>query len=328
MTRSKRWLHVSYGFSGSAPAGVLVLAVALALGPALGGCGGGGKGQTALQELQTGIRNDGTPWAQRLDRARRASVLAPWEPYWPYAAGSLYVEADSLARAESSLRAALDVDPAYGPALSRLSEIYYRENRHQEAVDLLETARAAHPEIPPELLADLVLHQEALGHPEAARNLMQGLKGTPQETEVETFVLLRGDDFAAAVAPAEQQLAAAPENAVHQNNYGITRLHAGDPVGAKKAFLTAVSLDPFLPGPLYNLALTERFYFMDDAAGRQWFDRYWDLSQADPDGLHDVFYPPADTATASPEAATAPTEPAASAAAPESTATPPQEDRP
>lgn len=303
----------------SSTAPILILALALGAWPLVGGCGGGARTQTVLQNLETGIPDDGSPWTARLERARRAAVLAPWEPYWPYAAGSLYVDADSLDRAETSLRQALAVDPAYGPALSLLSKIYYRQNRHAEAVTLLEAARTAHPDAPPELLADLILHQEAMGNTQAVQNLMQGLNGSPEADDVRTFVLLRGDDFAAAADPARKELAAAPQNAVHQNNYGITRLHAADPVGARTAFLTAVSLDPFLPGPLYNLALTERFYFMDEDAGRQWFDRYWELSQTDPDGLHDVFYPPDAAAPDTTGAAAAPdtTAPDTAASTPE-----------
>ena len=80
-----------------------------------------------------------------------------------------------------------------------------------------------------------------------------------------------------------------PKSAANQNNFGITRLRAGDPKTARAAFLEAIALDPRLPGPYYNLAILEKFYALDDAAASRWFREYWKRSNDDPDNLAAVF---------------------------------------
>jgi Flp pilus assembly protein TadD len=84
-----------------------------------------------------------------------------------------------------------------------------------------------------------------------------------------------------------------PKRAANQNNYGITRLRAGDPDGAREAFQKAIKLDPTLPGPYYNLAILEKFYLFDDAAAAKWYAAYRARSSDDPDGLAHVFAAPA-----------------------------------
>ena len=75
---------------------------------------------------------------------------------------------------------------------------------------------------------------------------------------------------------------------MNHNNWGIAQLYAGEPKAARKSFLTASKMDPELPGPLYNLAIVDRFYFFDEEAARDWFRRYRKLSDEDPDGLAEI----------------------------------------
>jgi hypothetical protein len=77
-----------------------------------------------------------------LQEAREQTALQPAEPYWPFHAAELEVRADSISRAESWLEMALARDPGYAPALSLLSRIYFRSNRHDQGVRLLESARS------------------------------------------------------------------------------------------------------------------------------------------------------------------------------------------
>ena len=72
---------------------------------------------------------------------------------------------------------------------------------------------------------------------------------------------------------------------MHQNNFGITKLRAGDVRAAREAFLAAIELDAKLPGPYYNLAILEQFYTFDEPAARRWFDAYWQRAKDDPDSL-------------------------------------------
>src|SRR5690606_37932972 len=105
---------------------------------------------------------------------------------------------------------------------------------------------------------------------------------------VPTYLELRGDQIQEAGEVAERALEARPD-AVNLNNHGIALLMAGDPEAAREEFKRAHALDRELPGPLYNLAIVERFYFFDDAAAQEYFERYAALSQEDPDGLRGVF---------------------------------------
>jgi tetratricopeptide (TPR) repeat protein len=139
--------------------------------------------------------------------------------------------------------------------------------------------------VPDELLVALALHYEALAAGDRAAAILAGLHADPS---VEAWVRLRGDGFEAAEGAAKAALDTNPRSAVNHNNWGITRLYAGKPDEARKSFLTALELDPALPGPLYNLAIVDRFYRFDEESARGWFRRYRELSQDDPDGLAQI----------------------------------------
>jgi len=233
--------------------------------------------------------------ADAIAEAREHARLAPAEPYWPYRAGELSLQADSLANAESALREALKIDPSYAPALALLSKLQYDSGRHAEAVDLLEAAREAYASrpggFPPALQADLALHYDRLEQRALAGDAVAKL-ARPERSEqraAAVYVMLRGSTPDRAAAPAAEALREHPDRAVHHNNFGITRLRAGDVEGARKAFLAAIDRDPKLPGPYYNLAILEKYYRFDDAAAARWFGDYWKRSHEDPDGLATVF---------------------------------------
>jgi len=189
---------------------------------------------------------------------------------------------------EAALRAALAADPYEPAALSRLSKILWDEARHDEAVALLEAARAGAPRFPDELALALALHHDARGDVEEAdaiaASLERRLDDWARGGSALTFLRLRGDSFAAAEAVARHALQAR-ESASNHNNLGIALLYAGKPEEARESFLAARERDPALPGPLYNLAIVDRFYRFDEAAARDWFRRYRELSDEDPDGL-------------------------------------------
>ena len=103
------------------------------------------------------------------------------------------------------------------------------------------------------------------------------------------YVALRGDAPDSASAAAAGLVREHPQSAVNQNNYGITRLRAGDPEAASNAFLLAIELDASLPGPYYNLAILEKYYRLDDAAAERWFRKYRERATDDPDGLAQGF---------------------------------------
>jgi tetratricopeptide (TPR) repeat protein len=208
----------------------------------------------------------------------------PAEPYWPFRIGEIRAAGGATAEAEASLRAALARDPDHAPSLSLLSRLWYDAGRHDEAVDLLETARARTP-LPEALDVALALHYDALGEVDAAEELANGVDADwATDGAALTYLHLRGDDFLASEEIARKALDASP-SAVNHNNYGIARLYGGDPEAAREHFVKAADLDPALPGPLYNLAIVDRFYRFDVDGARRWFARYRELSDEDPDNL-------------------------------------------
>lgn len=267
-----------------------------------GGCAGGGllgskKGAappTAEKSEKSEKKNEKSKKSggktDGIAEARNRSMSEPLEPYWPYRLGELYVASDSLARAEGALGKALERDPLYGPALSLLSKLYFERGRYEEAVGLLERARtqpAHYPGgVPDELLAGLALHYDALDRPDLAQQVVSGIRRGEEETRPSlVYLTLRGPAPDAAKDLAEAALKNDPKSAVNQNNYGITRLRAGDPKAAREAFEAAMKLDPALPGPYYNLAIVEKYYLLDDKAAARWFRMYRDRARDDPDGL-------------------------------------------
>lgn len=229
------------------------------------------------------------------DDLRSQAALQPSEPYWPYAIAQQEVDADSFAVAERSLQAALARDPSYAPALALLSKLYFQSGRHAEAVQVLEAARTrlddTNAGFPPALLAGLALHYDALDRPDLAADLMSQVRKPESHGagSARVYVVLRGESPDSAHGMAKSAVDREPKSAVAQNNFGITRLRAGDPEGARRAFLAAIELDPRLAGPYYNLAILEKFYLLDDPAAARWFKQYAERSQDDPDGLAEAF---------------------------------------
>ena len=260
----------------------------LALGTA--GCGSlpmvGGSGSADAP-----VAPDPADRAAEIAALQARSLEEPENPYWLFRLGELHVtEHDSIA-AESSLRFALQRDPRHEPSLSLLSKVWWDSGRHEEAVSLLEGARSSEGGLSPELLTALALHYDALDRPDLAESIAASVESDAdwaREGSALAYVRLRGDAFAQSEGVARRALDADPKSAVNHNNFGIAKLYVGDPDAARKSFLTAIDLDPSLPGPLYNLAIVERFYRFDDEAARNWFRQYRELSTDDPDGLAEL----------------------------------------
>ncbi len=193
---------------------------------------------------------------------------------------------------EEMVRQALALDPAHVPSLARLSKLLWDSARHEEAIATLESHRGTAGRLPDELAISLALHYEAIGRTDLADGIVRSVEGRFTHWDTAgaalTYLRLRGEGFRDSAGPAARALAARPNSAVNRNNWGISQLYEGHPVEAREAFLTAIELDPTLPGPLYNLAIVDRFYRFDEAAARDWFRRYLTLADEDPDRLADV----------------------------------------
>jgi len=258
---------------------MLVVPVAAAVVGVLAGCGG---------NLPRSLDPDRV--ASEIAALERKAAEDPTDPWWHFRAGEIRVAANDGPSAERSLRAALALAPDHAPSLSLLSKVYWDAGRHEAAVPLLETARAAGV-TSPELAAALALHYEALDRVDEADALASDLEARSSEGPVAgalTYLRLRGDDFLRSADIARRALDADPKSAANHNNLGITLLYAGEPAAARESFLTAAEIDPRLPGPLYNLAIVDRFYFFDDERAQQWFRRYRELADDDPDGLAEL----------------------------------------
>ena len=224
----------------------------------------------------------------QLTATRAQLALAPSEPYWQFRMGELYAAADSTTLAMQHLSAALRVDPAYAPAASHLSQLYYRHGMYAQGVDLLDGFLAHNPHAPDEIRVALALHLDAAGDAARAESVLAST-ASPSGWEARTYVTLRGQNPKMAIDIAKRAVDANDASAVNHNNYGIALLHAGRPVEAREHFKNALSIDDELPGALYNMAIVEAFYFFDDAAGREWFARYRKVASDDPDDLASRF---------------------------------------
>lgn len=226
---------------------------------------------------------------------QRYSDLAPEEPYWSLRLAIVKIANGDPLGAELALLTALERSPGYAPALSLLSKLYFDLGRHEEAIEKLEAARTqieSFPDgIPEEFLAGLALHYDALDDLDTSEALMAEIphSGDAQIPSPRVYLALRGESPETATDLAAAALKRDDKSAVNHNNYGITRLRAGDPEGARAAFVNAIDLDPNLPGPYYNLAILEKYYLLDDATAAEWFRLYEKRAQDDPDGLTDVF---------------------------------------
>src|SRR4030095_2768425 len=123
---------------------------------------------------------------------------------------------------------------------------------------------------PPALRVGLALHYDAIGRADLARTALAGVPSREREASASVLLILRGQSPDSATDLANQALHDAPKSAVSQNNFGITRLRAGDPEAARRAFLSAIAIDPRLPGPYYTLAILDKFYALDDSQAAHW----------------------------------------------------------
>lgn len=211
-------------------------------------------------------------------------------------------EAGDPEAADRLLVEARMVDSTDVSVLSLQSRVWFRQGRHDEAIAALERHRrrsveeASSTEYPLELIAALALHRAAAGQIEAAEALLDPYYAPgPHWSKIGSvlaYVALRsahperrGPSAAERALQADEQ---APEAL---NNQGIALLVRGDPENARIRFEQAHALDPDLPGPLYNLAIVEQFYFFREEKARAWFDLYLERSDLDPDGLKSVLAP-------------------------------------
>jgi len=212
-----------------------------------------------------------------------------------YARAMRQLTSDSSSAAEQSLRVALGKEPTYSPALALTSKLDFEAGRHADAIERLGIVTTEPHRFRDDeraiLLTGLALHLDALGRTQEAREMITSVPSSQERRtgSARAYVLLRGESPDEASEVVEQALEHDGKSAVNLNNRGITLLRAGDVEGARRAFMMSIERAPKLCGPYYNLAILEKFYVLDDAAGARWYGAYRERSQADPDGLAQVF---------------------------------------
>ncbi len=274
-----------------------LLLFVLAVPMIMSGCGS--RNSTAgflVEEIIGEGELAGDQLLRRLDRSAR---YEPDEPYWLYQAAEVCTRLGRKTESEEYLRASLDRDPAYMPALTAYSKLLYESGRYGEALSIIDGVRRNGSIVPEEVLASFALHSEAAGEPGGAAEVIELLhrpgphwKSTGSSL---AYIRLKGENFENAGEATRSALLADPGSAANHNNYGISLLYAGDPMSARDSFLNAVEIDSDLPGPYYNLAIVEQFYFYDEQQAAEWFGRYSERASADPDGIAPYFDRPAGT---------------------------------
>ncbi|MFN8548060.1 MAG: hypothetical protein U0527_08880 [Candidatus Eisenbacteria bacterium] len=204
---------------------------------------------------------------------------------------------DSLTAADQEVAQALAIDSLDAPSLVLQSDLDYRAGRHDAAIARLEAARPHLVPCPIEVTAALALHLAARGEADRAESLLAPFYADTRSADwkrlgsVLTFAALRSSHPESRGPRAAEEALAALDSPINRNNQGIALLVRGDAEAARTQFLEAHAQDPTLPGPLYNLAIVERFYFQSEAKAREWFEQYLALSDQDPDGLKSVLGP-------------------------------------
>lgn len=277
----------------SRPVGTLLLLSACIL---LSSCGGSRPNARPL-DSNSGVVADSIPNGLALSDEDPANSIATFthDADGAFRRGVQAVRADSLDRARDHWALALRRDPSHGAALTHLSRLLYQRGQSEEAIGWIRAAerdaRQHGTTLEPAVLAGCALHLDALGRNVEALVLLDSLLAHEPHLKdwggLETYLGLRSNDPARGVRAAEST-ASNDRSPPARNNLGIARLHQGDAKSARTLFVEAAREDPSLPGPHYNLAIVEHFYFFDDEAAVRHFARYRELRTDDPDGLEAV----------------------------------------
>ncbi len=262
--------------------GILPIAIATLV---LSGCGGSGP---AIEDPVLDSGASGSASVQ-IESLLEKATHDPNEPYWFFAAAALQQEAGDVEAAQASLRASLERDPVYEPAAALFGKLAFDRGEHGEAIAVLAPC-AENFTASPAILTALALHYDAAARYDEADALRErlavpGAHWVDQGSSL-AYLHLRSDDLSGARRTAENALIADAESAANHNNYGIALLYQGDPKAAEESFAQAIALDPSLPAPYYNLAIVSKYYYFDDEAGAEWFEKYEERGHGqDPDGI-------------------------------------------
>jgi tetratricopeptide (TPR) repeat protein len=203
-------------------------------------------------------------------------------------AGTLYDQAGDAKEAESEYNAALGANPAYGPALNNLGEIYYRTGSPQRAREWFEKAIKADPSGTSSAYTNLALliFQEAkdsgntAGYKDAVSKLRRALAidnySMPAYALLALIYYTTAENDRSKLQLAElvckQAKEADDKYAPVYNTLGLIQLKKRNVTGALKEFEKAVELDPRYVEAHLNIgaiALSSRQYEKAEKAFNQ-----------------------------------------------------------
>ena len=172
--------------------------------------------------------------------------------------GQLQMARQDFTAARASFAKALSIDPLYFPAAANLAALDLRDNKPEEARKRFESQLAIDPNNLRALLAIVELRVRAgAGKQEVASLLDQAIRLNPTAPAPRimlTELYLRSSDNRAAVAAAQEGVAALPENPELLDQLGRAQLVSGDAAQALSTFKKLASLRRTSPQPLLRVA--------------------------------------------------------------------------
>ena len=233
-----------------------------------------GESERAIGELEAASAGDGSAYHADLalianylrrreaDKALEAvRTLEHKQPANPMThnlkGGALLLKRD-FAGARASFERALALQPDYMPALNNLARLDVRERKPDAAKRRYEALLKKEPNNEQALLGLAVLLRiTGANAQEIEKPLKQSVAANPASPNARLALInfyLRGSDFKAALAAAQEAVAALPSNTALLQALGTTQIAAGEPRQAVSSLTRLAELAPKLPEPRVLLA--------------------------------------------------------------------------
>lgn len=233
-----------------------------------------GDSDRAITELESASAND--PDAYQADLALITNYLRkreadkalqalqglekkqPDNPLTHNLRGVALILKQDFSGARASFERALQLQPTYMPAVTNLAQLDLREKNPEGARKRYEAVLKKEPNNEQALVGMAVLLRATGANPEAIEKLLkQSVTANPASVSARLNLVnfhLRGQDFKAALAAAQEAQAALPNDPTVLQGLGMTQIGAGEPRQAIASFTRLAEMLPKSPEPQINLA--------------------------------------------------------------------------